>query len=81
LSKKKKELHCAIETVNKWIHRYQQTGDVQDEYGRGLKRKTSDNEDLTITSMAKRLRSSSSVEMSTSLKRQGISVSPATVRC
>ena len=31
--------------------------------------------------MAKRLRSSSSVEMSTSLKRQGISVSPATVRC
>ena len=34
-----KELHCSQDTVQTWINRYQDTGDVQDEQGRGRKRK------------------------------------------
>jgi transposase len=49
-----KELQCSKDTVQTWIHRYQKTGDVQDEDGRGRKRKTSGKEDLDIISMAKK---------------------------
>ena len=34
-----KELQCSKNSVETWIHRYQKTGDVQDEEGRGRKRK------------------------------------------
>ena len=49
-----KELQCSQDTVKTQIDRYQKTGDVQDEEGRGRKRKTSEREDLNIISMAKK---------------------------
>jgi transposase len=75
-----KELHCSKDTVKTWIDRYQQTGDVQDQEKIGRKRKTSEKEDINIITTAKRLRSISSTEISTSVTRQGINISSATVR-
>ena len=49
-----KELHYSKDTVQTWINRYQETGDVQDEERRGRKRKTSEKEDLKIISIAKK---------------------------
>ena len=34
-----KELHCSKDTVKTWIHRYQETGDVQDQEKIGEKGK------------------------------------------
>ena len=48
-----KELHYYPNTVQKWINQYQETGDIQDQEGRGLKRKTSEKEDTDIVTMAK----------------------------
>ena len=39
------ELQCSRDKVQTWIHRYEKTGDVQDEEGRGRKRKISEQED------------------------------------
>ena len=75
-----KELHCSKDTVKIWIHRYQETQDVQDQEKTGRKRKTSEKEDTNIITTAKRLRSSSSTEISTSISKQGINISSATVR-
>ena len=47
---------------------------------RGLKRKTSEKEDTNIVSIAKRLRSSSSTEISMLAHRQGFNISSLTVR-
>ena len=69
-----KELHCSSDTVQTWINRYQDTGDVQDEQGRGRKRKTSDKEDTNIVSMAKRLRSSTLKDISLPISKQGVGV-------
>ena len=60
-----KELQCSRNTVENWIHRYQKTGDVQDEEGRGRKRKTSAREDLDIISMVKKQGTSTLAEIST----------------
>jgi transposase len=49
-----KELQCSRDTVKTWILRYQETGDVQDEKGRGRKRKTSEKEDLNIITIVKK---------------------------
>ena len=75
-----KELHCSWDTVQTWINRYQDTGDVQDEQGRGRKRKTSDKEDTKIVSMAKRLRSSTLKDISLSISKQGTNISRTTVK-
>jgi transposase len=75
-----KELKYSRDTVQTWINRYQETGDVQDEEGRGRKRKTSEKEDLDIISIAKRLRTSLSVEISTSISRQRTDISSRIVR-
>ena len=75
-----KELHCSLDTVRKWIHRYQETGDVQDQSGRGLKRKTSEIEDTKIIATAKRLRTGSLADISTILNKQGTSISLTTIQ-
>ena len=75
-----KKLQYSQDTVKTWINRYQETGDVQDEEGRGRKRKTSEKEDKRIISKTKRLRTNSSAEILISMKRQGIDISSATVR-
>lgn len=75
-----RELNCSRDTVITWINRYQETGDVQDEEGRGRKRKTSEKEDLDIISMAKRQRTSTLVDISTSMSRQGTDISHMTVK-
>ena len=75
-----KELKCSKDTVQTWIDRYQETGDIQDEEGRGRKRKTSEKEDLDIISIAKRLRTSLSADISTSISRKGTDISSRTMR-
>ena len=75
-----KELQCSRDTVETWIHRYQEKGDVQDEEGRGRKRKTSEREDLDIVTIAKKNRTKTLAEISTSLDKQGTTISKATVR-
>ena len=69
-----KELHCSKDTVIICIHRYQETQDIQDQEKTGRKRKTSEKEDTNIITIAKRLRSSSSTEISTSISKQGINI-------
>ena len=76
-----KELQCSQDTVQKWINQYQETGDVQDQQKSGRKRKTSEREDTNIVSIAKRLRTSSSAEISISVNRQGTNISSRIVRC
>ena len=49
-----KELHCSLDTVHTWIHQYQETGDIQDQSGQGLKHKTSEIEDTKIIATAKK---------------------------
>lgn len=75
-----KELQCSWDTVKTWIDRYQKTGDVQDEEGRGRKRKTSEKEDLDIISMAKKQRTSTLSDISISMSRQGTDISYVTVK-
>src|SRR5579871_374460 len=75
-----KELQYSKDTVQTWIHRYQKTADIQDEEGRGRKRKTSEREDLDIITIAKKYRTSSSAEISILMSRQKINISSRTVR-
>jgi len=75
-----KELQCSRNTVETWIHRYQKTGDIQNEEGRGRKRKTSERENLDIVAIAKKNRTKTLAEISISMKRQGVDISSATVR-
>jgi transposase len=75
-----KELKCSQDTVKTWIYRYQETGDVQDEERPRRKRKTSEREDLDIISIAKKQRTSSSIDISMEMSKQGIDISPSTVR-
>src|SRR5579871_463959 len=70
-----KEIQCSRNTVEIWIHRYQKTGDIQDEEGRDRKRKTSEKEDLNIISIAKKQRTSILVDISISMSRQGTNIS------
>ena len=44
------------------------------------KRKTFESQNMKIVSIAKRLKSSSSTDISISMDRQGISISPTTVK-
>ena len=70
-----KELHWSLDTVCKGTYWYQETGDVQDQSGRGVKCKTSEIEDTKIIATAKRLRTGSLADISTILNRQGTSIS------
>ena len=73
------ELQCSKNTVEIWIHRYQKTGDVQDEEGRGRKRKTSEREDLDIVIIAKKNRTKTLAEISISMDKQRTALSIATI--
>ena len=75
-----KELQCSKDTVQIWIHRYQETGKVEVEEKRGRKRKTSEREDLDIVAMAKKNKTKTLAEISTSMEKQGTTISKATVR-
>ena len=75
-----RQLHYSPDTVKTWIDRYQETGDVQDEKGRGRKRKTSEKEDLDIISMAKKQRTSTLIDISTTMSNQGTDISFMTVK-
>ena len=75
-----RELNYSKKTVKIQINRYKETGDVQDEEGRGRKRKTSEIEDLDIISMTKKQRTSSSTKISILMSKQGTNISSATVR-
>src|SRR5579871_6085346 len=75
-----RELKCSQGTVKIWIDKYQESGDVQDEEGRGRKRKTSEAEDMNIISMTKKLRIRSLAEISQIINKQGIDISSVTVR-
>lgn len=54
-----KELHCSLNTVQIWIHWYQESGDIQDEERQGWKWNTSDKEYNNIVTVAKNSTSSS----------------------
>src|SRR5579871_1280633 len=74
-----KEIQCSKKTVEIWIHRYQKTGDIQDEEERGRKRKTSEREDLDIVTIAKKNKTKTLAEISTSMDKQGTTLSIAIV--
>ena len=75
-----KELKCSRDTVQTWINKYKETGDVEDDEGRGRKRKTSEKEDLDIITIAKKQRTSSLADISTAISRQGTDISLMTVK-
>ena len=75
-----KRLHCSRDTVQTWIKTYQETGHVQDEEGRGRKRKTTEKEDLDIINIVKKQRTSTLADISTAISRQGVDVSLTTVQ-
>src|SRR5579871_5019834 len=75
-----KELQCSKDTVQTWIHRYQETGDIKDEERRGRKRKTSEKEDLDIISMAKKQKISILADISISMSKQGTKISLMTIK-
>src|SRR5579871_5026287 len=75
-----KELRCSKDTIQTWINRYQETGDVQEEEKQGRKRKTSEKEDLDIISIAKKHRTSSSMKIFLSMSKQGTDISSSIVR-
>jgi transposase len=75
-----KELHCSRDTVQTWIQRYEETGDVQDEERRGRKRKTTEKEDLDIIHIAKKQRTSTLTDISTAMSRQGVDISLNIIR-
>src|SRR5579871_5190327 len=75
-----KELQCSRNTVKTWIHRYQKIRDVQDKERRDRKRKTSEREDLDIVTIAKKNRTKILAEISTSMDKQGTTISKAIVR-
>src|SRR5579871_86980 len=72
-----KELQCSRNTIKTWIYRYQKTRDMQDEERRGRKKKTSEKEDLDIIIIAKKNRTKILAEISTSIDKQGTTISKA----
>ena len=47
-----KFIKCSMSTVQKWISKYQETGDVQDDEVRGRKREKLEKEDTQIISLS-----------------------------
>src|SRR5579871_552428 len=75
-----KELQYSRNTVITWIHRYQKTEDVQDEKGRGRKRKILEREDLDIITIAKKNRTKTLADISISIDKQRTTISKAILR-
>ena len=75
-----RRLKCSKDTVQSWIDRYQETGNIQDEEGRGRKRKTTEKEDLDIITIVKKQRTSTLADISTVMSKQGTDISYQTVK-
>src|SRR5579871_4467923 len=75
-----KKLQCSRNTVKTWIYRYQKTRDIQDKERRDRKRKTSEREDLDIVTIARKNKTKTLAEISTSMNKQGTIISKAIVR-
>src|SRR5579871_1745849 len=75
-----RELQYSRNIVITWIHRYQKIEDVQDKEGRDRKRKTSERENLDIVTIAKKNRTKTLADISTSIDKQGTTLSKTTIR-
>ena len=75
-----KVVKCTPSTVQKWVMRWKETGEVEDEVGRGAKRKTTPKQDLAIAKAAKAAPEADASDLSVSLKRQRIDLSDRTIQ-
>ena len=75
-----KVVKCTPSTVQKWVMRWKETGEVEDEVGRGAKRKTTPKQDLAIAKAAKAAPEADASDLSVSLKRQRIELSDRTIQ-
>ena len=75
-----KEVGCSTTTAKKWVKRFEDTEDVQDEVGRGRKRKTTANQDQKIVDIVQKKRTIHSGEIAMELKSKGVDLSARTVR-
>jgi len=75
-----KEIGVSKSTVKRWLQRYKDTGDVEEEYHSGRPKIESSKINQIINSSIKKDRTTSSKEIKHRLKRKGIEVSSRTVR-
>ena len=69
-----------IDTVKKWVRRYQETGDVEEKSKPPRKRSTSTKQDNLILSIVESHSDESLPKIYQRLKRQGVTCSMSTVR-
>ena len=75
-----KYMKCATTTAKRWVVRYDETGDVVDEVGRGRPRLTTPKQDKKISAIVSKKRKISSKALCQQLENKGISISSRTVR-
>ena len=75
-----KYVGCSAKTAHRWVLRYESTGDVCDEEGRGRKRKTNTKEDNSIVQIAAKKRKVSSTQIAQQMIGTGTNISSTTVR-
>jgi transposase len=74
-----KYMHISEHTVSKWISRYQETGDIMDQEGRGRKKKTSTKIDKAIITLFEKDERMTLKEAQRRLNRKGIELSIPTI--
>ena len=72
-------MHISEHIVNKWISKYQETGDIMDQEGRGRKKKTSTKIDKAIITLFENDERMTLKEAQRRLKRKGIELSIPTI--
>ena len=75
-----KEINCSIPTVERWLKRYEETGDVIDNPKSGREKCTDQKIDDEIVQHSKEHPEFSSAKITQQLKRKNIQVSERTVR-
>ena len=75
-----KEVGCSKLTVAHWLKRYRETGDIQDQEGRGRKRKTSPNEDHLLLKLITKHPRTKSSKLAREMSKKGIHISSSAVR-
>jgi transposase len=75
-----REVRCAPSSVDYWLKRYRETGDVQEIERTGRPRKTSSVQDTMIVKVADQNAEESSKVIARKLKRKKVSISDRTVR-
>jgi len=75
-----KEIGCSRDTVRTWVERYEETGDVLGEEGRGRKRITTEKQDAMIGDLMTKDTDRTGAEISAIMGRKGVEISPTTVR-